>query len=212
MGAASAALVLFLQEIVDPAPLFWTVPWEAMQLVVSRRARGNHFWLHRTQRLIRESSGCQGKLDGFATREGFVLMGAPLTEAEIQWASEFTLLAMCGQASAEEAAGGCKTTRFLFAFWLIAGGLVALTAWRGQVDLASAVLLSAVCGAVGHGLAGPAEKFLGPALISFRDDKMYLGRLEVESFAVPHFLWFRGCQAFRVRLVEGEEIPSGART
>src|SRR5258708_34011755 len=30
---AGAALALFLQEVVDPTPLFWTVPWEVMQLL-----------------------------------------------------------------------------------------------------------------------------------------------------------------------------------
>jgi len=32
---AGAALVLLLQEAVDPTPLFWTAPWEAMQLLLS---------------------------------------------------------------------------------------------------------------------------------------------------------------------------------
>ena len=212
--AAGAALVLFLQEVVDPTPLFWAVPWEAMQLVLSRRVRVNHFWLHRTQRLVRESPGCLGKLDGFATRDGFVLMGAGLTKAEILWASTLTLRAMCGQASAKKATRGCKTTRFLLALWLIAGGLLWLSIWRGEVDLTSAVLLSAVCGASGHGLAGPAEKLLNPwvTLVAFCDDKMYPGRLKVESFAVPHFRWFRGRQAFRVRHIVEEAISSGIST
>lgn len=46
-GAAGAALVLLLQQLVDPTPLFWSAPWEALQLVLSRRQRLNHAWLHR---------------------------------------------------------------------------------------------------------------------------------------------------------------------
>jgi len=38
LGVAGAALVLLLQELVDPTPLFWSVPWEALQLLVSVRA------------------------------------------------------------------------------------------------------------------------------------------------------------------------------
>lgn len=102
----------------------------------------NHFWLHRTQRLVRESSGCRGKLDGFATRDGFVLNGRGFNEAEIRWASELASRTMCGEASAKEGARSCKATRFLFALWLIAGGLIALTVWRGTIDLANAMLWS----------------------------------------------------------------------
>jgi hypothetical protein len=30
MGAAGAALVLLLQELADPTPVFWSAPWEAL--------------------------------------------------------------------------------------------------------------------------------------------------------------------------------------
>src|SRR4029434_6634409 len=75
MGVAGAALVLLLQEAVDPTPLFWTAPWEAMQLLLSRARRINHVWLHRTQELARESIGLSTKVDGFAMADGFVLIG-----------------------------------------------------------------------------------------------------------------------------------------
>ena len=213
MGAAGAGLALILQELVDPSPLFWAVPWEAVEFVLSRKVRVNHFWLHRTQELARDSVGSSAKVNGFATREGFVLMGAGLNEAQIQWASEFAWRMMYQQPSAKGAPRGCKTTRFLFALWLIAGGLLLLSVWRG-VDLASALLLSAVCGAAGHGLAGPAEKFLGPwaERIACRDDKMRPNRLEVGSFEIPQFLWFKGGQGFQVRRVAREETSEGART
>ena len=48
MGVAGAALVLLLQEAVDPTPLFWTAPWEAVQLLLSRARCVNHIWLHQT--------------------------------------------------------------------------------------------------------------------------------------------------------------------
>lgn len=72
IGAAAAALVLVLQEAVDPTPLFWTAPWEAVQLLLSRERRVNHIWLHRTQELVRESIGESSKVDGFAMADGFV--------------------------------------------------------------------------------------------------------------------------------------------
>ena len=55
MAVTGAGLVLLLQEIADPSPLFLSVPWEALEFVLSRRVRVNHFWLHRTQGLLRES-------------------------------------------------------------------------------------------------------------------------------------------------------------
>ena len=88
MGAAGAALAFLLQELIDPSPLFWAVPWEATQFVLSRRVSVNHYWLHRTEELVHDSVGSSPRTDGFATREGFVLMGAGLNEADVQLASE----------------------------------------------------------------------------------------------------------------------------
>jgi hypothetical protein len=42
MGVAGAALVLLLQEALDPTPLFWTAPWEAMQLLEPIPPRQSH--------------------------------------------------------------------------------------------------------------------------------------------------------------------------
>ena len=62
-------------------------------------------------------------------------MGAGFNEAEIRWASELASRTMCGEASAKEVARSCKATRFLLALWLVAGGLIALTVWRGKSTL-----------------------------------------------------------------------------
>jgi len=73
MALTGAGLVLILQEVADPSPLFFTVPWEALEFVLSRKVRANHFWLHRTQGLLRESGDSLAKIDGCATRDGFFL-------------------------------------------------------------------------------------------------------------------------------------------
>jgi len=54
MVAAVVGLAIILQELADPSPLFWAVPWEAAGFVLSRKVRANHFWFHRTQGLVRE--------------------------------------------------------------------------------------------------------------------------------------------------------------
>lgn len=200
--AFGVTLVLFLQEIVDPTHLFWGAPWEAIQLVLSRSVRVNHLWLHRTQELLREPPAFCGKLDGFATRDGFVLAGTRLTEAEIHWASELSLC-MVREGSRKGPIKGCKTARFLLVFWLLAGGLLVLSAWRGEVDLGSAVLLSAVCGAAGQGLAGPAESFLRRWVtqVSFSGENVWPDGLEVEFLTVAPFSWSESGHVFRVRQV-----------
>lgn len=66
MAGAAAGLALGLQQLADPSPLFWAVPWEAMKLVLSAKVRANHFWFHRTQGLVRESLGWSARVDGFA--------------------------------------------------------------------------------------------------------------------------------------------------
>src|SRR5260370_31035257 len=41
MVGSAAGLVLLLQEIADPSPLFFTVSFEALEFVVSRRVRAS---------------------------------------------------------------------------------------------------------------------------------------------------------------------------
>ena len=95
---------------------------------------------------------------------------------------------------------GCKTMQFLLALWLIAGGLAALSLFRG-VDLRSGLLLCALCGAAGQLLARKAEKLLEPwAGRKARSNKeTWPNRLEVESFVIPRFLWFKRSLVFHVR-------------
>ena len=214
MLGIAAVLALILQGLADPSPLFWAVPWEVVGVVFSRNVRLNHVWFHLTQDLVREASGCLSKLDGFATQDGFVLMGAGFSEAKVRWASELTWRRACRQGTVKEPVTGCKTVRFLLALWLIVAGVASVTFWRGKVDLASAVLLAAVCGAAGHAMARPAEKLIGPWVerVACGYDHLPPQRFEVEFLSSPHFLWFKGGRGFRVRRVEGEEIPSGART
>src|SRR5258708_40132604 len=47
LGVAGAALVLLLPELVDPTPLFWSVPCGALQLGLSRRPPVKHLLLLR---------------------------------------------------------------------------------------------------------------------------------------------------------------------
>ncbi len=213
MAAAAATLVLIMQEIADPSLLFWTVPWEALEFILSSKVRANHLWLHRTQELLREPAGKLTKADGFATRDGFVLIGASLTETQIQRTSESAWGTLCEMSATKEAAIGCKTMQFLFVLWLTTGGLTVLSLWRG-VDLASGLLLSAVCGAAGHLLARPAEKLLAPwaDYVACSNNKTWPSRLEVESFAIPRFLWFKKGLLFQVRRLAGNEASSGTGT
>jgi len=90
MAAAAAGLALVLQQLADPSPLFWAVPWEAMEFALSAKVRANHFWLHRTQDLARGLLVWSAKVHGFATREGFVLMGSGLDAAAVRWSSELS--------------------------------------------------------------------------------------------------------------------------
>lgn len=205
-----AVLVLILQEIADPSPLFLTVPWEALEFVLSRKVRANHFWLHRTQGLLRESGDSLAKIDGCATRDGFFLIGATFNETQIQWASQSAWRAMCQKPSEKEAATGCKTMRFLLALWLIAGGLAALSLFR-EVDLGSGLLLCVLCGAASQLLARPAEGLLGSWAdhVACSNKEPWPSRLDVESLAIPRFLWFKRSLIFQVRRMPARESIEG---
>ena len=210
VAVAAAGLALILQEIAAPTPLFWTVPWEAMEFMLSGQVRANHFWLHRTEELLRESGARLTRVDGVATREGFFLIGTSLNETEIRWASQCVCQTRCQKSSGKVAAPGCKTMQFLLALWLIAGGLTVLNLWRG-VDLASALLLSALCGAAGQLLARPTEKVLGPWAedLACSHNKTERIRLEVESLDIPRFLWFAKNRVFQVRRMPLRESNAG---
>jgi hypothetical protein len=211
MAGAAAGLALVLQQFADPSPLFWTVPGEAMQFVLSAKVRANHIWFHRTQDLARESLDSPPKVDGFATRDGFVLMGSGLDASEARRFSEHSRRILCQRSLTKESGMGCKTTRFLLALWLITGGLIALSAWRG-FDIASALLVSALCSAAGYVLAGPAEKLFLPWAGRFRsrEDETQANDLEVEPFWIPSFLWLKGGRAYRVRQIPKGKTPGGA--
>ena len=121
MGVAGAALVLLLQEAVDPTPLFWTAPWEAMQLLLSRARRTNHIWLHRTQELARESIGLSTKVDGFAMADGFVLIGVGSNKQLVRWTAEAAWRGIVRVRERARHSRGCKAVRFLIAVWLMTG-------------------------------------------------------------------------------------------
>jgi hypothetical protein len=210
MAVTAAGLVLILQEIADPSPLFLTVPWEALEFVLSCKVRANHFWLHRTQGLLRESGDSLARIDGCASRDGFFLIGAAFNETQIQRASQSAWRAMCQKPSAREAATGCKTIQFLLALWLIAGGLSALSLFRG-VDLGSGLLLCVLCGAAGQLLARPVEKLLGPWAdrVACSNKETWPSRLQVESLAIPRFLWFKRSLVFQVRRTPARESNEG---
>jgi hypothetical protein len=208
MGVAGAVLVLLLQEAVDPTPLFWTAPWEAMQLLRSRARRVNHIWLHRTQELARESVGLSTKVDGFAMADGFVLIGVGSDQQLVRWTGEAAWQEIDRARERAWHTRGCKAVRFLIAVWLMAGVLLALSVWRG-IDLPTVLLIAAFSGAAGHALAQPFENAVGRwlAVPAWHDEDARTSCLEVEPVQFPDWLWWQGGQGFIVRRIPEEEAP-----
>jgi hypothetical protein len=203
LGVAGAAVALLLQELVDPTPLFWSVPGEALQLVVSGRHRVNHLWLHRTQDLARESIGRSIKSDGFTVADGFVVTGVGRNDELVQWTADSACRGMAHERARASVRWGCKAVRFLVAVWLMTGGLLAMSIWRG-IDLPGALLIALLSSVAGHALARPVEKMLANRLtIPARQHEGAQG-LEVEPVEFPEWLWWQGGQGFIVR-----RIPRG---
>jgi hypothetical protein len=209
MGVADAALVLVLQEAVDPTPLFWTAPWEAMQLLLSRGRRVNHIWLHRTQEFARESIGVSARADGFAMADGFVLIGVGPNKQMVRRTAECAWRGIAHERERAPHRKGCKAVRFLIAVWLMTGGLLALDAWRG-IDLPTTLLIAAFSGAAGHALARPFESTLGRWLTvpAKHHAEARAFRLEVEPVEFPEWFWWQGSEGFIVRRIPEEE-PRG---
>jgi hypothetical protein len=205
VGVAGSALVLVLQEAVDPTPLFWTAPWEAMQLLLSRGGRVNHVWLHRTQEFARESIGVSARLDGFAMADGFVLIGVGPNKQMVRWTAECAWRGIAHEREKAPQRKGCKAVRFLIAVWLMTGGLLVLGTWRG-IDLPTALLVAVFSGAAGHALARPLENKLGQWLTvsAYRHQDARAFRLEVEPVEFPEWLWWQGSQGFIVRRIPEE--------
>jgi hypothetical protein len=209
MGVAGAALVLLLQEAADPTPLFWTAPWEAMQLLLSRGRRVNHIWLHRTQELARESRESIGiftKVDGFAMADGFVLTGVGSNKWLVQRTAEAAWRGIVNLGDRARRPSGCKAVRFLVAVWLMTGVLLTVSIWRG-IDLPAVLLIAVFSGAAGHALAQPFENTLGRWLtVPARHHEDARGfRLGVEPVEFPEWLWWQGGQGFIVRRISEEE-------
>lgn len=206
MGVAGAALVLVLQEAADPTPLFWTAPWEAMQLPLGRSRRLNHIWLHRTQQLARESIGVSAKTDGFAMADGFVLIGVGSNKQLVQWTAEAAWRGIAHVHERVRPARECKAARFLVALWLMTGILLAVSIWRA-IDMPTVLLVAALSGAAGHALARPFENTLGRSLTVpvWHDRDARAFRLEVDRVEFPEWLWWQGGQGFIIRRISGEE-------
>jgi hypothetical protein len=203
-----AALVLLLQEAVDPTPLFWTAPWEAMHVLLSRSRRVNHIWLHRTQELARESIGISTKVDGFAMADGFVLIGVGSNKQLVRRTAEAAWRGIVHARERARHSRGCKAVRFLIAVWLMAGVLLALSVWRG-IDLATVLLIAVFSAAAGHLLAQPFENTLGRwlAVPAWHHEDARTFCLEVERVEFPEWLWWQGGQGFIVRRIPEEEAP-----
>lgn len=202
MGVAGAALVLILQEAADPTPFFWTAPWEAVNLLLSRTRRINHIWLHRTQELARESISGSAKIAGFAMADGFVLIGVGSNKQLVRWTAEAAWRGSAQPCIRARRSRGCKAARFLVAVWLMTGVLLALTILRG-IDLPTVLLIAVLSGAAGHALAQPFENLLGRWLTvpAWHDQNSRAFRLEVEPVEFPDWLWWQGGQGFIVRRI-----------
>jgi hypothetical protein len=210
-SVVGAGLALFLQDVIDPTPLFWVAPWEALHLLGSRRLRVNHLWLHRTQKLVCNSVDSGVRPDGFATRDGFFLASAGHDQVELQRAAE---LAWSEVNKAPQLGGfreGCKTMRFLLTSMLIAASLlILLSVWRG-VSWPTLLLLAATGGAVGHALAGPVERMLAPWASSLVRPEKFVRPycIEVRQAALTGIVWFKGCRGFWVRQLGPEWHEGG---
>jgi hypothetical protein len=206
MGAAGAALVLLLQEAADPTPLFWTAPWEAMQLLLSGSRRLNHIWLHRTQELARESIGVSARADGFAMGDGFVLIGVGSNKQLVGWTAEAAWRGIAHVRERARHSRGCKAVRFLVAVWLMTGVLLTVSIWR-RIDLPTALLVAVFSAAAAHALAQPFENAVGRwwAVPARRHEGLRGFRLEVEPVEFPEWLWWQGGQGFIVRRIPEDE-------
>ena len=210
VGVAGAGLVLLLQEAVDPTPMFWTAPWEAIQLLLSRARRVNHIWLHRTQELARESIGVSARTDGFAMPDGFFLIGVGTNKPMVRWTAECAWRGIIRERERARRPRGCKAVRFLIAVCLMAVGLIALGPWRGT-DLPTALLVAVFCGAAGHALAGPFENIIGQCLTvsAQHHANARAFRLEVEPVKFPESLSWQGSEGFIVRRIPEEQMRKG---
>lgn len=205
MGVAGAALALLLQEAVDPTPLFWTAPWEAMQLLLSRARRINHIWLHRAQELTIELIGGSAQVDGFAMADGFVLIGVGCNKQLVRWTAEAAWRGIVPVRERAKHPWGCKPVRFLVAASLMTGVMLAVSIWRG-IDLPTVLLIAVFSGAGGHALARPFENKLGKwlAVPAWHNEDARPFCLEVEPVEFPGWLWPRS-EGFIVRRIPEEE-------
>jgi hypothetical protein len=210
LGTAGAALILLLQELANPTPLFWSAPWQALQLILSRSHRVNHLWLHRTQSLAYESIARSIKPDGFAMADGFVLIGVGPNKQLVHWTADCAWRRISDERLRPSMHDGCKAIRFLVAVWLMTGALLATSIWE-RIGLPTALLIAATFAAAGHALARPVENFLANwfSRAARQENASEEFRLEVEPVRFPEWLWWQGGQGFIVRRTPEVEPGEG---
>lgn len=137
--------------------------------------------------------------------DGFVLIGVGSNKQLVRWTAECAWRGVGQQRASTRHPRGCKAVRFLLSVVLMSAALLALGAWRG-INLPTALLIAAFCGAAGHALARPFEDKLGVCFSGPVRHNPEAGgvRVEVEPVEFPEWLWWKGSEGFIVR-----RIPEG---
>lgn len=197
-----AAVALALQQMADPTLLFWTAPAEAWELIWSAEARVNHLWLHRTQALVWDGLDSPRVGDGFATKEGFVLVNVDFNEIQMLLAAQAAWGDLAEDRCEDRFWKGCRTLRLIAAAWLLLIGLLAL-AFFDRLDLGHILLAIVVCSAIGHAVGRGVERIFASwvTLAIWRQEKAGVNNTVVERFTLPRVLWFQGGEGFLVRRV-----------
>jgi len=198
---AGSAIALVLQQMADPTPLFWTAPAEAWDLMWCTEARVNHLWLHRTQARVRYGLDSP-RGDGFATKDGFVLLNVDANEVQMLLAAQAAWGDLAEDRCEERFWKGCRTVRLLAAACILLGGLLALTV-LGRLELGNILLAIVVSSGAGHAVGRGVERIFASwvTLAIWRQEKAGINNTVVERFTLPRVLWFAGGEGFLVRRV-----------
>jgi hypothetical protein len=207
LATLAALLGLILQAVVEPSPLIWAVPWEAVELILDREARLNHAWKHRIQGLAFELAEPRDDPESYADAEGIFLFTDRLSKTQVQRFAQSAWDEMVQQAD-ENPVHTCKTVQFFLTALLCAGAFLALQVWR-DVEFPFALLCMVVAIAAAGGLTGAAEKLLGRWMETraWQEEKAGTNLIQVEAMEIPRMFFFRGGQGFCVR-----RIATGMRT
>jgi hypothetical protein len=152
-------LILPLQFFVHSLITIVTVPWQLIQIASDRRIRQNHACEHATVNVMEERYGPLPRTGGLAFKNGYTILGAVPSPAELLDAAQEGLYRLKGGELALALHPRCGTSIAVSQF-LFAGGFLFILFWIERLQFLEILVVILLAGALSRPLGLVAQRYI----------------------------------------------------